>query len=120
MTIATMMIAVSLTAIHQALSSVCDSIAVAKGFDLRGGLDAAVGNDPLEHSDALLKLLDLAAQPNIFLAVDRLAAHFAHRARGDAELVLDDGEGEHQDQDREYEFKGIYRCQALLPLARMS
>src|SRR5206468_1099348 len=78
-------------------------------LDLGGGLDAAVGDDPLQHVDAVLQLLHLGAQAGVFSVVrGRIASHFTHGADRDAELVPDDREGEHQEQDRKDEFEGIH------------
>src|SRR5438270_396923 len=83
-------------------------LSVTQRLDLSGGFDAAIGDDPLEHADSLLQLLDLVAQPNIFLIVHGIATHLAHRAHGNAQFVPDDGEGEHQDKDSKDELEGVH------------
>ena len=42
----------------------CNAVAVAKRLDLGGGFRAAVGDDALQHLDAILELLDLPAKAN--------------------------------------------------------
>jgi hypothetical protein len=66
--------------------------------------DTPVGDDALKHPDSILKLLDLVPEAVILRVVyRRVAAHFAHRSRWNAQLVPDDRESEHQNEDREDE-----------------
>jgi hypothetical protein len=83
-------------------------IAIAKRLNLRGSLHAAVGNDPLEHANSILELLDLGPQSRILHVVAGALAHLAHRAGWDAQFVPDDGEGEHQDEYGQDELERIH------------
>src|SRR6185369_7180815 len=92
-------------------------VAVAKRLDLGRGLDSAVGHDPLQNVNALLKLLYLAAEPRILRVIGwRIAPHLPHRARRNAHLVANDAQHEHQDDDGQDELIRIHSTAPQLGL----